>query len=567
VKRSILSIFIVISIVIGMLGFVGCTPNRTTMADIVRYYGASAEYGFLLEWNNITPVDDEELIEISKDLSSLAKGILVYIPSYGLIGTMLNPKSLWRDLLIVIDTPSNLDDKVFAQKLSDFMSKWFDIEPQVSAKDGRTYIEFMDTKLYVYTIGGMKVLSGTSTLDKNKEPASYVDRVLTSMLSLEGDYRTALFYRDIYGILSFTGGSNKVVGKFSLGTSLKKGLDGEKLFQYSFVGRDDSRFFVAVDGKLISAVYNVIEEVTQSIVKSVSVPHDMQLAVVGMKDGTGEKDVLISISGITPEELIDLVSKLDGIYISDIEKIVWRDGVTIYKIDRDFLAFKDGTIYIFPNVSFDRADSLLKSFFTDENKDHAATYRDLIDRDDLHMIGFYKIDDVPKELEGNAPGEISIKVYGSDVLTLEFVMDKPMVLKNVIYRYMRNFKELTVGASMRRDVEDAKFRLFGIVMSANIFYEDRGRIPKDKEELISSLDSFVRDIEWLDGRNIVDVIRDVNTLYIVQDEQALLCIPVPDNYLKYTGGKYAVVPIGQFDKESLAEGPPSLVVFRDTCEK
>lgn len=566
-KRSTFSIFIVIFMVIGLLGFVGCTPNRTTMADIVRYYGASAEYGFLLEWNGITPVDDKELTEISRDMSSLAKGILVYIPSYGLLGNILHPKSLWNGILIVVDTPSNLDDKVFAEKLSGFMSKWFDIKSQVGTSDGRTYIEFMDTRLYVYTIGGMKVLSGRATLDRNNEPASYVDKVLTTMLSLEGDYRTALFYRDIYGVLSFTGGSNKVLGKFSLGRSLKNGLDREKLFQYAFVGKDGSQFFVAVDGQLISAVYDVIEEITQSIVESVPVPRDMQLAVVGMKSGTGEKDVVISISGITPEELIDLISGLEGRHVTNTEKIVWSDGVTIYKIDRDFLAYKDGTIYIFPNASFDKVDSLLKSFFTDENKDNSITYRNLIDRDDLHMIGFYKIDDIPKELEGNAPGEVSIKVYGSDVLTIEFIMDKPVVLKKVIYRYMRDFKELTIGASMRRDVEDVKLRLFGIVMSADIFYEDHGRIPKDKEELISSLEDFVRYIEWLDGRNIVDVIKDVNTLYIVQDEKALLCIPVPDNYLRYTGGKYAVVPIGQFDKESLAEGPTSLIVFRDTCER
>ncbi|NOZ91818.1 MAG: hypothetical protein GXO59_00915 [Dictyoglomi bacterium] len=555
---------IVLSIIFTSMIFVGCGADRTTMADVVRYYGADGTMGLLFEWTNITTYDDKDLKEISSDMSSLAKGILVYIPSYGLMGTAMNPMALWKNLLIVVDTPSEMSDKDFADKLSTFMNKWFDVKMSVSTDGDKVAITFMDTKLYVYSVGKMKVLTGNSTLKKRSEPPRYLDKVLDSMLSLKGDYRVALFNEDTYGVLAFTGGSTQLMGKFRLGIAVEGGLKKELLPQYAPVPEDKAVVFGAVDGALLDAGYKALQKIAGGFVKPANIPHGMQISTV-ISDYTGNALSIVTIGGITPEELFDLIGKLEGRRPS-VTSVEWDGGITLYKIDGAVSPYKDGIIYGF--ISKQPTEAVLREFFTDKYKEFAQTYTDLIGRDDIHLIGFVKIDDdmVAKEFKDAVPHKVTIEVYGTDELTLQMTMDKPVDLKKEIYKYIRDFKSLTVASQMKNKVERARSDLVGIGFSVSVFYTKYGHLPKDKQELLSALDNFIKQRVWLNGKPFSDVIVSDTTIYKPEGtDDVILCIPVPQEYIKYAGGQYAVMHLGDFIKTNQLKNPADLVMFLSEC--
>ena len=563
--RKVITTLVVLSIIFTSMVFVGCGANRTTMADVVRYYGADGTMGLLFEWTNITAYDDEDLKEISTDMSSIAQGLLVYIPSYNPMTAVMNPKSLWKDVLIVVDTPSEISDREFADKLSTFMNKWFDVKMSVSTDGDKVAVDFMDTKLFVYTIGDMKVLTGNGALKKRSEPGRYLDKVLDSMLSLKGDYRVAVFSEDTYGVLAFTGGSTKLMGKFRFDKPVEGGLRKDLLPKYAPVAKDEAAMFGAVDGALLDAGYKAIQKIASGFIKPVDIPHGMQISVV-MSDYTDDALSIVTVGGITPSELFDLIGKIEE-QTPSVSSVEWDDGITIYKIDGTVSPYKDGIIYGF--ISKQPTESVLREFFTDTYEDKAQTYADLIDREDIHLIGFAKIDDdmVNDEFKEAVPHKITVKVYGTDELTLDMNMDKPVDLKKEIYKYMRDFKSLTVASQMKKKVENARYSLMSVGFAVSVYHNKYGKMPEDKTEIVSALDEYVKKNTWLNGKPLSDVIMSDSTIYRKEGpDDALLCIQVPQEYIKYAGGQYAVLHLGDFIRTDQMKAPEDLVMFLSECK-
>ncbi len=550
VWRRLFTITLIGAIVLTLFSLGGCTPKRADMADIVRYYGEDAPMGAILEWTGITAYDDKEIKETSHDFASLAKGILVYVPSYGLMGALAGPKALWKGILIVVDTPDPaVSDKDFAGVLASFGKKWMNINASVGEEKGRVYLDFMDTRLYIYTIGGMKVLTGNGALQKRSQNAGNLDKFLDSMLSLQGDYRAGFFYGEQFGVFSFTGGSKEVTGKIYFGDRADVSLTPDMLPTYMPEPMDKVQGFAVADGYILDSAYKLVSGIAGGLLKSVDIPHRSALSVVAPSRGVP----MLTYTG-KAEDFFRAISFERGRDISYKKKDI-GGGITLYYTDGDILAYKDGVLYAF--LSGGATEDAVRAFFTDENKRNGESYRGILDGDDIHLVGFLRIPSGDNEL----PSEIRVKVAGKDVLSVYLTLDKSVDLKKVIYKYFSQIKRLTVESRGKEMVSRARTMLPFIGFTVARYYEEHDAFPPNKEELLSLLDKGYLEEKWFDEKPIGDVIAEEG----IYSPSGYLCLPVPQGYVKYAGGKYLKIDFVKFVKGDKMLDPMSGISSVNTC--
>jgi len=548
--RKLFSVILIGTIILTLFSLGGCTPRRADMADIVRYYGEDAPMGAILEWTGITAYDDKEIKEISHDFASLAKGILIYVPSYGLMGALAGPKALWNGILIVVDTRDpSISDKDFARALASFGKKWMHINPSVGEEKERVYIEFMDTRLYIYTIGGMKVLTGNSSLQKRSQSSQTLSRFLDNMLSLQGDYRAGFFYGEQFGVFSFTGGSKEVLGKIYFDSDADVFLTPHMLPAYMPEPIDKVEGFGVADGYIIDSIYKMVAGMAGGLIKSVDIPHNSALSVVVPSHGVP----MLAYTG-KAEDFFRAISFERGRDISYEKKDI-DGGITLYYTEGDVLPYKDGVLYAF--LSGSTTEDAIKAFFTDENRRNGETYKDILDGNDIHLVGFLRIPSGDEEF----PSEIRVKVVGKDVLSVGITLDRAVDLKKVIFKYFSQLRRLTVESRGKEMVNRAKAILPFIGFTVARYYEEHGVFPHGKEELLSLLDNGYLKEKWFGEESIGDVIAEEG----IYSSSGYLCLPVPTEYVKYAGGKYLKIDFVKFVSGDKMLDPMSGISSVNTC--
>ncbi len=436
----------------------------------------------------------------------------------------------------------------------------------------------MGGDLYVYTIGNLKVLSGKPNLEKRQKPDVNIERFLENMLSLSGDYRIGMFSKDVYGIFSFKGGSSELVGKLKLLRAPKVFLKSRYLPEYAPVPQKDAAVFFTVTGDVLDAFYNTLRQVAGGFLKDVFIPKDMQMSVI-VPSYTDDKMSVLTIGGISVDTFTKMLKSLGAIDDNAVPKVKKSGDVSVYVAEGIQFAEKNGIIYVSPDG--DMINTYIDKLFITQHRQYADTYQKLIDRNNDVLVAFVGVPtkSLPGDMKMDIPRRVSIVAYGSDVLSVKLTMDKPLNLKDEIYKLMANFKNITVDAGMKRKIMDAKSTLISLGFSVADYQFKNGRYPQDKKELVGALNDYQKRQKWLDGRQLSDVILDVETKYIVDNNKAKLCIPVPSDYVKYTHGRYAIVnfsgfvefispsePTSSSSMSSKLTNPEDYVSFGDVCK-
>ena len=538
--KKTLSIMIILVIALSVL--VGCGPDRRQASDILLKYAKPAAGAIVVEWTNITTSEDPKLKDLSGDISSLGDELLVYIPIPDTMTLIGNPKPIWDGVLLIFHKPKAGKGKAFAERLAEVLKKWFDIQADVSQSGETTNITFMETTLGVYKDGDYIILSGGPLQRQSNHPPQ-LETLIGDMLKLGGDVRLGLFYKDISGVIYMKGESDTIGGYINPGISGSASIDKNLMPAWLAVNPKQAELVVVGSGYVVKAAYHIATTLSQGLLAEKNIPDDITFTAVAGKDGG-----MVSIGGITPQRLADLLKELTH---SDI-KLTPAGTVgeaEVYMLDGSTLLYIPPVIYgLTENLEPEQAAEKL---ITQEAAGNARALRDMIPGDS----------DLQLWLKARAPepfGILQLTARGTDKLQITARLPKPINIRDEIYKLMANFKDLTVLRQKQRQLQEVRA---GMDMLAGYIHMvlDEGQNPQSIQELISALPEFskraLKSMGWF-GKSMFDVLTSEKATLKNIGDGVVVCIEVPEDYREVAGGRYGVIRVSQSDSQTY---------FSDSC--